>query len=499
MDNVILLTVLPTVTLFGLLWLLHLCVRSPERSTRDVGKSGKTRNEFRVRDKPLEDSWRGKGEFRGWFTFLCVLVAFTTLRTVHEEYIATGHFFSRTSLQYLLRAFVAEAPEFISVVAIQYALCLGSFLLQKLLAVSGGSRGRLVVTTAHWLLVGVLFGGSCLYTYRRLNVLSLSARFAIVTQGAVLCMKSVSYFAMNARLFELVVGLKKDDKQIEPVSALTLTQVEDKLRRRGVVVKGEYEGELRRQLETFRELDEYRAQVWPSNVTLRNFVEFTTMPVLVYEPRYPRTQKTSGTYVARKTAELVGLHVVGLLVVERSILPVVNNLSMPLYAKVVELLVPVSLVFLVLFFVVFDCIFPALAEITGLADRGFYGPWWNATSFADFSCLWNKPVHEFLLRHVHVAAIEIGLSRKKAAMLTFLVSITLHEILITALLGSFRPYLAFFSIFQIPLWPIMRSPVFSEKLIGNVFFWVGLLLGITLVVVLYFSEYCRARGFCTLD
>ena len=157
--------------------------------------------------------------------------------------------------------------------------------------------------------------------------------------------------------------------------------------------------------------------------------------------------------------------------------------------------------FVALFFSVFDCIFPALAEITGLADRGFYGDWWNSTSFADFSSLWNKPVHEFLLRHVHVAAVEsLHFSRKHAAMLTFAVSIILHEILITAILGiGFRPYLAFFSVFQIPLWPIMRSPVFRNKLLGNVFFWTGLVLGITLVVVLYFDEYCAQHGQCTID
>jgi sterol O-acyltransferase len=161
----------------------------------------------------------------------------------------------------------------------------------------------------------------------------------------------------------------------------------------------------------------------------------------------------------------------------------------------------VSLCFLALFFIVFDCIFPALAEVTRLADRGFYGDWWNSTSFADFSSSWNKPVHEFLLRHVHVVSISsLKLSRKYAAMVTFGVSIILHEILITALFGRFRPFLAFFSMFQIPLWPIMRSPFFMNKLTGNAFFWTGLLVGITLVVVLYFSEYCLSSHHkCTLD
>jgi sterol O-acyltransferase len=34
------------------------------------------------------------------------------------------------------------------------------------------------------------------------------------------------------------------------------------------------------------------------------------------------------------------------------------------------------------------------------ADRNFYDDWWNSSSFDQFARKWNKPVHEFLLRHV---------------------------------------------------------------------------------------------------
>lgn len=34
--------------------------------------------------------------------------------------------------------------------------------------------------------------------------------------------------------------------------------------------------------------------------------------------------------------------------------------------------------------------------------RAFYDDWYNATSFAEFSRKWNKPVHEWLLRHVYL-------------------------------------------------------------------------------------------------
>ena len=42
---------------------------------------------------------------------------------------------------------------------------------------------------------------------------------------------------------------------------------------------------------------------------------------------------------------------------------------------------------------------------------------------------WNRPVHEFLLRHVYLETIQKHqLSRMSAAVVTFLVSIILHEL-----------------------------------------------------------------------
>jgi hypothetical protein len=514
-------TVAPSLTLFGLLWLIHVTVIRQSQpvdspKTDKAPQISKTRNEFLVRAKPLEDTWRGRGDYRGWFTFMGVLIAGTTIRVMMKQYLESGTLFSVSSSDYIFRVFVRELPEFLGVMCFQYGLCLCSFGLQKAMVTwRMSSRGRKILEILHWILVLSLFSWSCLYAYRRLYFLSFTARFAIVAQGTVLCMKMHSYTSTNAQLFRQVSVAKKQDDQGNSVSGaggvapLSFAEVKELLHQRGVEDGGIHlqgrlgdtdEEHAKRVLEMLKELDEYRATVYPKNVTLRNFLEFTTMPVLVYEPRYPRSSQVDWLYVLQKTAELVGLKMVGWLVLERSVIPVINDMEMQLYMKVVELLAPVSLVFMVLFFIVFDCIFPALAEITKLADRGFYGDWWNSTSFADFSSSWNKPVHEFLLRHVHVESIKtLGLSRKHAAMLTFGVSIVLHEILITAIFGMFRPYLAFFSIFQIPLWPIMRSPVFRHKLSGNVFFWTGLVLGITLVVVLYFSEYCSSRlNQCTI-
>lgn len=83
------------------------------------------------------------------------------------------------------------------------------------------------------------------------------------------------------------------------------------------------------------------------------------------------------------------------------------------------------------------------------------------------------------------------LGKPVAMVLTFLTSILLHELLLIACFGMVRPWLAIFSLLQLPLLWIMRvSTMFKGHRLGNMVFWSGLLLGNCLIFVLYGSEYC---------
>ena len=95
--------------------------------------------------------------------------------------------------------------------------------------------------------------------------------------------------------------------------------------------------------------------------------------------------------------------------------------------------------------------------------------------------------------------LSFGISRKTAGIITFLVSIVFHEILITAILSKFTPYLAIFSMVQIPLLSLMRSPMFQGAWLGNIVFWSSLLLGLSLNTCLYFKEYCSQAGNCHIS
>jgi len=433
-----------------------------------AGKAMKTRNEYVARRKLLKDAWEHKGEFRGWFTFLAVLAGLYLINHFYHSLVSTGRLFSLGGRGYLMTVFILEFPEFLAVITAEYLACFAAYLAQRLIL-----RGHRWAAWAHFFWICGMLAVTCGYVFRRYTALSISFRFAAIAQCLVLCMKMHSYLRANARLAELVGLGKRDSKDL--LDGL--------------------EGEA---LAEVRERQEFRATVYPRNLTLANFVEFTFLPVLVYEPKYPRSASRSFPYVLRKVAEILVYLVCVWLLLEFRVNPILIGQADPLEA-VLGLMAPVALVFVLLFLIVFDCILPGMAELTFFADREFYGDWWNCTTFEEFSRKWNKPVHEFLLRHVLVDAhVHWGLSRKLAGVVTFLVSIVLHEILVTAVLSRFTPYLAFFSLFQIPFLSVMRSPIFKGQWFGNVTFWTSLILGLSLIVSLYFKEYCADANNCLI-
>jgi hypothetical protein len=256
---------------------------------------------------------------------------------------------------------------------------------------------------------------------------------------------------------------------------------------------------------------------YPGSACALDFIAYTVAPTLCYEPNYPRTTSISPAYLAEKLFLAAGLVWAGLLVYAGSLRPVLARVNdLLLLDAIAQLIVPTILVVLIIFFVVFECILNAAAEVTFFAARDTYGEWWDATSFAEFSRKWNLPVHEFLLRHVYLDFQRgAGRSRRRgggggggggegggggrspavALYLTYGVSIVAHEIIISGALGfGITPYLSILSLAQFPLLTILRLPAFKGKRLGNLFFWTGLMFGVTLVLVLYAREYSAAAG-----
>lgn len=226
---------------------------------------------------------------------------------------------------------------------------------------------------------------------------------------------------------------------------------------------------------------------WPDNVTYRNFAVYQLIPTLVYELEYPRTDRIRPTYIFEKTIAFMGSFALLYTVVECFIIPLTPTPDQSFFRSLLDLALPFMIAFLLLFYIIFECICNGFAELSYFADRLFYEDWWNSTSWEEFSRKWNKPVHSFLLRHVYASTrASYGLSRTTAMFVTFFLSAMAHELVMAIVTKKIRMYLFLMQLVQIPLILVSRAPVIQRnKLMGNVVFWVGLYAGFPLLCVAY--------------
>ncbi|KAF2722377.1 acyl-CoA/sterol acyltransferase [Polychaeton citri CBS 116435] len=239
---------------------------------------------------------------------------------------------------------------------------------------------------------------------------------------------------------------------------------------------------------------------YPNNLTLSNFADWTFLPTLVYELEYPRQERTNWYYVAEKTAATFGVICV-MMVISQSFLypPFAKTLAMKEAGMSVEerwrefpwivseMLFPLLIEQLLTWYVIWECILNVLAEVTRFADRGFYGDWWNSVSWDQYARDWNRPVHNFLLRHVYHSSIStFHLSRNAATFMTFLLSALVHEFVMAILFKKVRGYLLMMQLLQMPLVTLSRTKLMKDKnVLGNIVFWVGLFVGPSFLTSLY--------------
>ncbi|KAI0061050.1 MBOAT-domain-containing protein [Artomyces pyxidatus] len=229
---------------------------------------------------------------------------------------------------------------------------------------------------------------------------------------------------------------------------------------------------------------------WPENITYKNFAVYMLIPTLVYELEYPRTNRIRPLYVFEKTVATFGTFALLYTITETFILPQTPGPDQSFFRSLLDLALPFMVAYLLLFYIIFECICNGFAELSYFADRGFYEDWWNSTSWDEFSRKWNKPVHTFLLRHVYASTMtSYKLSRSRAMFLTFLLSAAVHELVMAVVTQKIRMYLFTMQLIQIPLIAVGRIPAIKRnKLMGNVVFWLGLYAGFPLLCVAYVAH-----------
>lgn len=240
--------------------------------------------------------------------------------------------------------------------------------------------------------------------------------------------------------------------------------------------------------------------VYPNNLTLYNFIEWTCLPTLVYDLEYPRQERINWWYVAEKSAATLGVIWIMIIISQAYIYPIViatvkqkeAGVSLDERWKefpwvVSDMLFPMLLEQLLSWYVIWECLLNVLAEVTRFADRGFYGAWWNSVSFDQYARDWNRPVHNFLLRHVYHSSISFfHLSKLQATFFTFFLSAIIHEVLMFCLFKKVRGYLFTFQLTQLPLAAFSKTKFMKGRdTLGNIIFWFGLFIGPSLITSLY--------------
>lgn len=206
-------------------------------------------------------------------------------------------------------------------------------------------------------------------------------------------------------------------------------------------------------------------RAYPRNLTAGNFYEFIGLPTLVYELEYPRCDGVDWWYAAEKAAACFGVLFVMVLVSQTYIYPVVMDTvrwkdeGMPLAERfayfpqmLLRLVFPFMMEYLLAWYLIWETILNFVAEVTRFADRRFYDAWWNSVSWDQFARDWNRPVHEFLRRHVYYSSISaMKVDKHTATLMTFFLSACAHELVMWCIFKKLRGYLLLLQMFQLPV------------------------------------------------
>lgn len=247
-----------------------------------------------------------------------------------------------------------------------------------------------------------------------------------------------------------------------------------------------------------RELQKGGHIIFPANINLFNFFEYSMFPTVVYSLSYPRTKAINWKIVFDKVCAIFGIIFLMIYVAQFMMYPLFEETlvarRLPFSKRVPEffyilfdMMLPFLMLYLFTFYLIWDSILSAIAELTRFADRDFYGPWWSCSDFSQFARLWNIPVHKFLLRHVYHSSISVlTMNKHQATLFTFMLSSVIHELVMYVIFGTLRGYLLFLQMSQIPLVMLSRSRLMKGKrILGNVICWIGFMLGPSIILTLY--------------
>jgi hypothetical protein len=234
---------------------------------------------------------------------------------------------------------------------------------------------------------------------------------------------------------------------------------------------------------------------YPNNINFSNFFYFLRAPVFIYQESYPRTTGFRFNYCLLKILKSIFCIILVYYVYTEKIESIFPKLmTYSLVELIIRLYIPIFMFCFILFYLIFECLVPAYAELATFGDRQFYDDWWNSTDFEEFNRKWNKMVHMFLYRHVYVECINrYKLKTSTSKVITFFISAILHEYCLCVVVKLFRPYMTIMMMFQIPIIHFGKKYL-KNSTGGNFLFWFGMMIGNSLIFILYNRSYIYEYG-----
>ncbi|ORZ32153.1 MBOAT, membrane-bound O-acyltransferase family-domain-containing protein [Catenaria anguillulae PL171] len=448
-------------------------------SSRGSANNSRRGSPFRARSSKLdlERLERDKDEFRGFFVLFWMGMAFYTILTLLNNWQTTGVFFGTGTFRHMSSNFLHLVRDDLMIVG---SLFSGLFLayLQKWHFV----RHRFVrLVLQHSMQTAFLFGWLGWIWQRNPPWVQAAT---LTLHVIAMLFKIHSYNQYNGDLNERYWVDRRLRKELK-----ILERADDGS---SATVAAEMQAIKEQMAELESELKPHGNVRYPENIGILNFVDYLLVPTLVYELEYPRTPRIRWMYVGEKVLATFGSIMLMYITVEHYIVPVLLEIKrLTFVGCLLRLILPFMICYLMTFYIIFECVANGFAELTRFADRSFYDDWWNSCTFDQFARKWNKPVHEFLLRHVYLESINTyKVSKHRATFLTFLFSSCLHELAMIMVARRIRMYLFVLQMFQLPLIWIGRLP-WSRKhpVAGNAFFWFSMFAGPPLLAVCYLWEH----------
>lgn len=309
------------------------------------------------------------------------------------------------------------------------------------------------------------------------------AQIFLMLHSCVMLMKVHSYSFFNGYLWEITEELKFSTLYTQKREILT-KDVEDALNNSIKFCESEI-----------------KLQNFPNNISFYDFFQYSMFPVLVYQTSYPRNDRIRLSYLFKKISGIFGVIILMIAIAQNNLYPLVMqcldiqaNLSyfdrVKTYPFILIEVIPSFLaIYLLTFYLIWDLILNAIAELSRFADREFYRYWWNSVDWNEYARDWNVPVHKFLLRHVYHSSISaLNVNKTAATFLTFFFSSIVHEFAMYVIFKKIRFYLLLLQMSQLVLVQISRTKWMRDKyVLGNCIFWFGIVFGPSLMCTMYLA------------